>query len=502
MSRIELIGGAYAARSPIANAQRCINLFPEINRGDGPQPRNVTHYQRPGLRVKATPTTSGPARGIYCASNGVGYYVVGDTLYQVGANWSLTAIGTLFTSTGSVCMIDNGVTLWLVDGTPVSYSVALASGSFSVVTDPTSTFTGASRVDILDTFMLWPFPDSNLFGSTISGTLQFNNLYYAAKVGYPDNLQTLWVNMRNILLVGKYKSELWYDAGNTNFPFALLPGAYIEHGCLAPNSIAAFDTNVCWLSQTLQGENFIVRQRGYLTDIISNYAISYAINQMKRNGADLSDAIGYTYTQEGHAFYVITFQSGDQTWVYDLSMNDPMNGWHQRGWSDSSGVLHRERGQCRANLNGQVVVGDWQNGQLYALDPDHYTDDVVNGVPGPIAYTRTFPKIQSGMMNGQTALSDGHNLRLKKFVADIECGNGPVDANGLPPQVGLRVSTDHGKTFGNFEMQSTGKIGEYSTQPKFAPMNLGRFPVLELNYSFAGAAALNGGWIDADVGMN
>jgi hypothetical protein len=501
---MELVGGAYSARSPIANAQKCVNLFPESNRSDGPLPKVMTHYQRPGLRLKWTPASAVPARGAYCASNGVGFYVAGNMLYQgsQSSNATWTAIGQLGTSTGAVSMIDNGIDLWLVDGTPTSYRVSLASGAFTILIDPTGTFTGAKRVDILDTFVLWPFLNSNLFGSSISGNLQFNNLFFAAKVGYPDNLQTLWVNMRNILLIGKYKSELWYDAGNQNFPFALLPGAYIEHGCLAINSVAAFDTNVVWLSQTLQGQNFIVRQRGYVTDIISNYALSYAINQMKRKGADLSDAIAYTYTQEGHAFYVITFQSGDQTWVYDLSINDPMNGWHQRGWTDPSGALHRERAQCRMYVNGEILVGDWQNGQLYALDPDHFTDDVINGVSGPINYTRTFPKIQSGMSQGQPVLSDGRNLRLTKFVADIECGNGPVDTNGLPPQVGLRVSLDHGKTFGNYQMQSTGEIGEYSTQPKFAPMNLGRFPVLELNYSFAGQAALNGGWIDAEVGNN
>ena len=47
MSKVPLVGGAYQARSIIANAQRCVNLYPEENQSDAPFP--TTHYQTPGL---------------------------------------------------------------------------------------------------------------------------------------------------------------------------------------------------------------------------------------------------------------------------------------------------------------------------------------------------------------------------------------------------------------------------------------------------------------------
>ncbi len=47
MARLPLLGGAYTARSVIANAQKCINLYPEKNQSDSPVP--LTHYQRPGF---------------------------------------------------------------------------------------------------------------------------------------------------------------------------------------------------------------------------------------------------------------------------------------------------------------------------------------------------------------------------------------------------------------------------------------------------------------------
>ncbi len=49
--RVPLISGAYEARSIIANAQRCINLYQEKNQEDSPVP--VTHYLTPGLILMA-----------------------------------------------------------------------------------------------------------------------------------------------------------------------------------------------------------------------------------------------------------------------------------------------------------------------------------------------------------------------------------------------------------------------------------------------------------------
>lgn len=45
--RVPLLGGAYQAKSIIANAQRCVNLYPEVNPNQGSSP--TTHYPTPGL---------------------------------------------------------------------------------------------------------------------------------------------------------------------------------------------------------------------------------------------------------------------------------------------------------------------------------------------------------------------------------------------------------------------------------------------------------------------
>lgn len=496
---MDLVGGAYYSRSPIANAQRCVNLYPESGRKDAVSP--WTHYQRPGLRLLSSPTVSAPGRGLYRASNGNSYYVSGQAIYSVANNFALTQIGQLITPRlNPVAFIDNGVNILLVDGSLFGYQINLGDNVVTQVIDPSGAFLGATSLGILDGFILGNIPNSPSFFSTLDNVISFDPLYTAAKNGYPDLLQAIVVNYRELLLLGTLKSEIWYDAGNPNFPFAELPGIYIEHGCVAPYSAVGYDNSVFWLGQDLSGVGFVYRQRGYKTTVISNYAISAAIKSMRKAGANISDAIAYVYVDGGHVFYVITFVSGDQTWVFDDSVGEPDLAWHQRGWSDPNGILHRERANCHAlvGATGSTtnVVADWQTGDLYALDDD-YCFDYVAGVAGPISFIRTFPQIMIGMGSQGPQLADGKSLTLTSFVADFDCGNGPIQTDGNNAILTLSISHDRGRTFDQFLLDSTGAPGEFSTSPNFQPIGVGRYPVLQLNWSFPGA--LNGGWINARV---
>lgn len=367
---------------------------------------------------------------------------------------------------------------------------------FAPISDSTGTFTGADRVDHIDTFMLWNIPGTNEFGSTLSGVpLLFDGSYIAAKADYPDLLQTLIVNRHEILLLGLQKSEIWYDAGNPLFPFAELPGAFIEHGVLAKYSVAAADISVFWLSNNLQGTRMVLRQRGYQTTRISNHALEDALRRVP----DCSDAIGFCYQIDGHVFYQLTLPSGDQTWVFDDSIGEPELAWHQEAWqSPADGLLHRDRANCFASLYGRLVVGDWENGTLYALDLDTYSD-TVSGVQSPITCIRTFPHPTHASRQGRLEPVHSRPVLWQRFWADLECGNSPVDVQGHPALVTLRWSDDRGRTWGQDVLQSAGGLGEYQTQPAWPGLGQSRYRVFELSHSINGAAALNGALVEGDI---
>jgi len=388
----------------------------------------------------------------------------------------------------------------IVDGSPNGWLSDLGTNNFKQINDPTGFFTGADRVDYTDTFIIWNQPNTVFFNSTQSNTIEpFNPLYTAGKTGYPDNLVTLYVVRHEVLLLGTWKSEIWYDAGLYPMPFAELPGTYIEHGIAAKYSVAQQDINLYWLAQNLQGEGMVLRFRGYLTDRISNHAVEHAIQEMKKT-VGIDDAIGFCYQMDGHVWYVLTFPKGDQTWVYDAAIEDPMAAWHQEAWTDINGYLHRVRSNCHGIINGGNAFGDWENGTIYTPDIDTYTD-TVNGVVTPLTCVRSFPHIGTARLAGQghAGTADGRRVQFAAFRADLECGLGPVGIDGRPAEISLRWSDDRGRTFGNDVLQSTGFPGEYLTQPQWLGMGIARDRIFELSHSIAGPAALNGAWVDAEV---
>jgi hypothetical protein len=425
--------------------------------------------------------------------------VAGNKVYAVTALNTLVLLGTIGTSTGICSMIDNGRTVLLVDGSPQGWTIDLVSNAFALFVDATGTFQGATRVDYLDTFILWNFPGTRTFGSTLSNTLTIDPTYIADKTGYPDPLQTLVVNKHQIFLIGTLKSEVWFDAGGPLFPFAELPGAYFEHGTVARYSVATNDLSIFWLSRDLQGQGMVLRARSYDCHKISNHALDYQIRKMYEAGT-IADAIGYCYQQDGHLFYVLNFPSGDQTWVWDEATEQ----WHQRAWTDANGVHHRDRGQVCAAINGKIMVGDWQTGDLLELNQTHWTD-YLSGVNWPIERVRGFPHLSMSEINlgipglDRERSGNGQIIQIEGFQLDLETGEGQLDQAGQPPEVTLRWSNNRGKTFDSAVQMSMGPPGEYAFRPKQRNIGQSWDFVFEIQYNTNAEAACQGAWHTSKV---
>jgi hypothetical protein len=305
-------------------------------------------------------------------------------------------------------------------------------------------------------------------------------------------LQTFAVNRRYIILLGREKSEIWYNAGNPLFPFAELPGIYFEHGCIAPYSVATEDLSTYFLGSDRQGQGIVFKIQGYQCLRVSSHTVEQAIQNLIDRQVNIADALGYTCQIGGHVFYVLTFREGDQSWALDISTGL----WTQWGWSDTNGVLHRLRDNCFAYLYQKCVVGDFENGTIYSLATDSYLDEVPSDTR-PFTCVRGFPHVVSGDGPQGPVLAAGKRVEFKQFIVDMECGAGP--ALGPPLSLLLRWSDDRGKTFGNAILQSGGQPGEFLTQPQWPGTGIARDRVFELSYTYNGPAALNGAWVDAQV---
>lgn len=467
--RVPLTTGAYQTRSVIAEAQRCVNLYAEANPQDAPCP--FTYYPTPGLTLVSTPPTVGESRGIYTASNGNRYEVVGEFVYAVSSNNAYTALGSLNSTSGPVSMVDNGTSLFIVDGTISGFTVDITKNVMAAVSDPA--FYGADKVDLVDGFFLFNRPGTPQFYISLFDSTGFDALDIASKSTYSDNLVTLAVMHREIWLFGELTTEVWYNTGASDFTFGRMPGVFIEHGCAAKHSVAKIDLALFWLGQDLQGQNVVFAGRNYVAERISTHSIEQALSSYSR----VDDAIGFSYQQGGHAFYALTFPTANATWCFDVVTGQ----WHQRAYLEADGTLSRHRMNCHSFNNGRNLVGDWQTGKVYMLDPNSYTD---NGVT--MEYIRAFPHILGG---------DGNRVLFRQFIADMEVGNGLPD-DSAEPEIRLRWSDDRGRSWGNYVQGSLGKVGEYLTSIQFQRLGYARDRVFELSWSAPVKTALNGAWVD------
>jgi hypothetical protein len=428
-----ILGGSYVARSVNAADSRMVNLFAEGIPEGGKEAAFLN--RAPGLRLLAT-VGDGPIRGLWRMGN-YGYVVSGKELYRLNADWTSLYIGNL-SGTGPVSIADNGTQMFIACNGP-SFIYNSTTEEFAQIAD--TDFPGAVTVGYLDGYFVFNEPNSQKVWVTslLDGTA-IDPLEFASAEGSPDQLVAAIVDHREAWLFGTNSIEVWYDAGSADFPLQRIQGAFNEIGLAAAYSVAKLDNGLFWLGSDSRGQGIVYRSNGYTGKRISTHAVEWQIQQY----GDISDAIGYTYQQDGHAFYVLVFPSEDTTWVYDVSTEL----WHERaGFHEGQFVRHR--GNCQMAYNGEVVIGDFENSNVYAFDLNVYADN------GSIQrWLRSWRALPTGKNDlNRTAQ---HTLQL-----DCETGVGLNTGQGSDPQVMLRWSDDGGHTWSNEHWSSMGKIGRY-----------------------------------------
>ena len=463
--KIPLITGAYKARSVIAGAQRCVNLYAEKNPDDEEFP--LTFYPTPGMVKRGEKADSDGWRCLYTSTDNRLFGVVGRTVVEVKKDFTFTEVGKI-DSEGSKCyMLDNGDQILLVDGTAAGYVITLDDLKFAKITN--EAFYGSSRVFLVDGYLLLNRPGTKQWYISLINQTDFDSLDFASKSGAADNLVAVATTRRNVFLFGEQTTEIWTNTGGANFTFSRLSGAFIEFGCATADSIAQADGSIYWLSRSKEGECMVLRTVNYDRERISTFAIENEFQTYSR----IDDAFAYVHQMSGHYWYVITFPTANKTWVFDVATSE----WHELATLDADGKLNRHRGNCFSLWNGKHLVGDFKNGSLYELRLDAYTD-----AGQTIRRIRSFPHLAD----------DGNRVTYQKFQAAMEVGEGPYDLN---PEIRLRWSDTKGASWGTSISSSLGARGEYLKDCRFLRLGQARSRVFELSWSADCPTALNGAYI-------
>jgi hypothetical protein len=133
MADFGFVGPSYEAPSIYQDAQETINWFPEVDPLKQPGERGVVAlYPTPGLSALVLFQNQQEIRGMVTLSGGdVMVAVCGPYVYALTSNFIPTMVGQLNSSTGRVGITDNGVNVYIVDGTS-RYTWRISSPSSAV----------------------------------------------------------------------------------------------------------------------------------------------------------------------------------------------------------------------------------------------------------------------------------------------------------------------------------------------------------------------------------
>jgi hypothetical protein len=433
MMPFPIFGIGNQGRSLDVDAQIRTNLYVEVNQD--PEKNILTLYPTAGLSLFSDFGAS-PCRGIWEVS-GVLYVVNQNKLYALLNNGMYISIGTLLTSDGLVSMTDNGNQICIVDGT-YGYIYDRSTLTFTRITD--SGFpTNPQHVDFSDgRFVTNKGGTGQFYISAQYDGLTWGALDFATAEASPDNLVRVISDSGILLLMGDKTIEPWGNSGALDFPYARIGSGAIEWGLAARWSLCKYMDSLIFLRKNRLGQVQVCIHQAGAAKAVSTPEMDATFAQYPAT----SDAVGFAYMANGHPFYQITFPTAGESWLFD---------GQSQSWSKLSSNGGRHKALLYAQLLDKKLVTDYQNGKIYQLKDDVYTD---NGD----AIAREFITKHVG---------GGDYSTIASLWLEMEAGTGTQTGQGYDPQIMMTVSRDGGHTYGSEQWQAFGKTGEYTRRAKW-----------------------------------
>ena len=246
-------------------------------------------------------------------------------------------------------------------------------------------------------------------------------LSFASAERAPDNLVALCVVGDELWLLGEVTTEPWVPTGDSVAPFSRQAGRLYNKGCISRDTVVIADNTAFWVA------NDRIAYRG---SAIPQRVSDFGIEERIANSATLK---AWTFTFEGHAFYVLTTDGG--TFAYDIATSEwaEFASFGRAGWRAHVG--------CQLP-NGTTVAGDDTIGLVYNITRASLTD---NGDAIVKLFTGAAP-------------TGGKGFSLDSIILDMATGGA---ATGIDPVIEMRRSRDGGFTWTNWRQASAGKSGDY-----------------------------------------
>jgi len=426
-----------------------INMYAE-QQVSGRSP--IVRRQRAGLSLVQALT--GEKRAIE-KNAGVHYLVVDATFYTFDGT-TLTACGTLETSTGycSIVFDDNG-DVGISDGAKLYHWAGVSLSKPSMPSDVgTLTFLGG--------FAIYNEPDTGRwYWSGVNDMQSWDPLDFATAENKPDTLLRVTTSYKQLWLWGMETTEVFSLTGGTDSPFS----AYttVERGIGAAFSVVSEDN-----SQFFLGNDWIFyRIDGYRPVMISNAAVQEWVADVPE--AARSECWGFAYTDGFNKFVTWVFpgylalQINLATGLWNIAKTFGRDDWNVRG--------------SQYTRSDYVLTSAGISRLVRGLNTDDGSTMYRGGVSAPI--------------------SDGlSRVLINSFVLDAEVGRTASATSS--PQIMCRVARD-GETFGNERWRSLGAQGNYKARPVWRNLGIGRKQMIEIGVTDDVEFKIMGAELEADM---
>lgn len=392
------IGGSYQSQAVTADCERTINWYPEmLESKEATTPAAL--YPTPGV-VAISANLSGNGRA-HLAINGREFAIIGTSLVEVARDGGTELLGTVAIGDYPATINANGDLgnqLFVTSGGN-GYVYDLGLRTLTQIAGLSSRATMGSYLD--GYFIALDVRSSTFYISALGDGASWSiGTDFAQRSLAPDNWKAVKVVGRYVWLFGESTTEIWQDTGAEPFPFAPFPGTLFEYGIIAPFSACVVGNDIVWLGRSKAGKLCVLRGTSPPT-VISNYPLESALADY----IDLPLAVGDSYSDKGHTFYLLSVEKANVTWAWD----ETTGLWAERGtWLPELNRFTSWRPRFYAYAYDQHRMLDSSSGQIYRMGSDLTTD--VDGLK--IRRVRRAPAI----------MNENKPVFYSEFELDLEVG--------------------------------------------------------------------------------
>jgi len=393
--------------------------------------------KRPGLSLFANPETYKRQDGLYWwESQEILVMVTDGNIYKIVSETGspINITGDALETSGRVSFTDNGTTLVMANGGRMVYTDGTTNTAYIADADAPTTVT---HVAFIDQWILANKTGTSTFyyaDFTSAPTTWLSVNIFTAEAN-PDNLLSLYVVKRTIVLNGTQSTEFWFNDGIT--PFSRIQGTTTARGVIgAYATVFANETGYF-----LDDRRRLVKLEGTNTEILST-----PFDKTIQNFSTVSDCLMDYVTVDGRHFLLLAFPTEDRTLFYDI----PGGYWGEwTYWSTSTNARKRFIGNCYAYARSwnRHLFGHVNDSTIFSMESTTYSD---NGVD--IRMEKTTGNIDHG--------SPSKRKRSYRLTLYLKTGVGLGASGNTIPYLLIRWKDDNSTGWSNYRRVSLKVLGD------------------------------------------